>query len=117
MASAVIRMQDLTNIIADVSQPLDRAVDVGAFGVVNLQTHRVKLPTVGPIVLHFDHSMTLEDSAFEPTGFFVTFTNGGATTPVTVTIPNPNRYLRWRSATTGGTYPIQFMIDMLGRER
>lgn len=117
MANASARIQDVITVATDMSQFIDRCADVGGFGVINLQTRRIKLPTGGTVTLYFDHSMTLEEESFEPTGFSVTFVSGGASTPVTVTIPNPNRYIRWRASGPGATYPIQFMIDLLGRER
>lgn len=118
MSNASFKLQELTLINSAVAMPANHAVDVGAHNYVNVQLRVPLLPpsSGSPAVsIILEHSMSREESSFEPTG--QAFLVNSSFTVATLTVSRPNRYLRWRAAVNAGSpFPIQFMMDALGRD-
>lgn len=118
MTSAYYRLQDLTLVTADTFQLPERAMDVGPFGMLLIQARKAQhsAGAINFVTIVLQTSMTLDPESFEDTNVTFSFALG-APTPESKTLINPGRYLRWRSTNNGaGAYPVQFILDVLGRE-
>ena len=115
--SAYTRMQDLTSQNATVRQPVEEAIDVGAYKTVVVQVRLPKLATSG--TLQFITSATKEETSYAVPGHWtaktVNLTNAAGNENQTIVLDDPLRYLRWEiSAISGG--PVEFLIDTVARE-
>ncbi len=115
MSSATFTLQPLTKLAGPALLPPDRAIDVGTFKTVNVQLFAPLAPTSGSVDIILEHAMIRDEAAFQSTG--LVFTVSSNTTVLTLIVTNPNRYLRWRAATnTGSPFPVQIMLECLGRD-
>ena len=111
------RLQDLTSQSAAIRQPVEEAVEVGAFNTLVVQ---VRIPALAGTsgTLKLITAATLEETAFiTPPHWPASVDIDLALGPnQIVVLPDPMRYLRWEiTALVSGT-PVEFLIDVVGRD-
>ncbi len=112
--SAYIRLQELTNQNANIRQPVEDAVDVGAYKSLVLQG-RIPVPAGTAGQLRLMTSATLEETSFATPGHWTTFIDLAGGPNQVIVLIDPLRYIRWEiTGLTGG--PVEFQLDVVARE-
>ena len=112
----MFRLQDLTNVAANLRQPVEDAVDVSAFKSLVIQV-RIPAFATGTSKLIFITSATTEETSCAEPSYWassqIDLTAAGGTIQIVV-LENPLGFLRWETINMSGS--ADFLIDVIARE-
>lgn len=117
MAGQYARILDAQALSANLIQPREKWLDMGAYGKLEVQVRVVKAGTGdnAAAVLKLQHSPVMEDEAFSDTSVSVRVDSTAASTPTNIQVTSFSRYLRWVMGSAVAGSPVAIM-DLVAKE-